>query len=460
MTQEAATSLESLQDAPRYWIEASFDPASLQVTGTERVWFVNRWDAPLDHVYLRLYPNGEALYGPAEMWLELVSDGEDHPLQWKEDGDDTIVRVDLAEACDPDESLEIVVSWGLLVPEGIGHEWTRADGYGLVRQAMGVTLLADWFPMLAVYDGESWHLDEILAWGDPVYSETSFFEVWFTAPPAYTVVSTGMQVSSESAGSEATHHFLSGPAREFLLALSANWQVETAVVGDTVVLCYFFPEDTPSGEEALQASADALQVFDRRFGTYPYKEFEVVEAPLLGVLGMEYPGVILLADRMYMGDQQWRLDITAAHEVAHQWWYGVVGNDVFTEPWLDEAMATFSSGVYVEDVWGAASFEAQYQEWVDRYESGLEQGAAGSIAWPLQRFAGSGPYVSTVYYEGAMFLDALRQEIGVDAFYAALQEYYREFKFRQAEASDLLAVFEQASGRDLDAFYEQWLFGE
>lgn len=460
MAQEAAAGLKALQDAPRYWIEASFDPSSLQVVGTERVWLVNRWDASLDRVYLRLYPNGEVLYGPADMWIEQVSDGNGRFLQWSEDGDDTIVRVDLEEAWAPDESLEIVVSWRVGVPGETGREWTRADGYGLLRQAGGVTLLADWFPMLAVYDGERWHLDEIVEWGDPVYSETSFFEVWFTAPRVYKAVSTGVQVSSENSGATATYHFISGPAREFLLALSADWQVEQAVVGDTVVLSYFLPEDRRSGEEALHASADALQVFNHRFGSYPYREFEVVEAPLVGVLGMEYPGLVLLADRMYTGDQEWRLRITAAHEVAHQWWYGVVGNDVFAEPWLDEALATFSSGVYVEDVWGAASFEAQYQDWVNRYESGLAQGSAGHIAWPLQRFAGSGPYVSTVYYKGAVFLNALREEIGEEAFFSALQQYYREFQFGQARSSDLLAAFEQVSGRELDAFYEHWLFGE
>jgi aminopeptidase N len=325
---------------------------------------------------------------------------------------------------------------------------------------MGVTLLADWFPMLAVYDGKSWHLDEILAWGDPVYSEISFFEVWFSAPQGYVPVSTGVRVSSENEGGQATHHFRSGPAREFVLVLGVNWQVEPATVGDTLVRSYFFPEDRLSGEEALAASADALQAFNRRFGLYPYSEFEIVEAPILGILGMEYPGVVLLADRMYTGDQKWRLDITAAHEVAHQWWYGVVGNDVFAEPWLDEALATFSSGVYVEDVWGVASFEVQYQEWVARYESGLAQGNAGHIAWPLREFEGSGPYVSTVYYKGAVFLNALREEIGDDAFFAALRQYYEEFQFRQAESSDFLAALEKTSGRELDALYQQWLYGE
>ncbi len=459
MTQEAAAGLAALQNAPRYRIEASFDPASLRVRGTERIWLVNRWNAPLDHVYLRLYPNAEALYGPAEMWLNGVTDGAGRPLQWAEDGGDTIVRVDLVEACEPNRSLEIVVSWEARVPTETERDWTRADGYGLFRQAEGTILLADWFPMLAVYDGKGWHLDEVVAWGDPVYSEISFFEVLFTAPRVYRAVSTGVRVSSEPKGGMATHRFLSGPARDFFLALGANWQVESTVVGETLVVSYFFPDDRPSGVEALHASADALQVFNRRFGAYPYTEFEVVEAPIVGILGMEYPGMVLLAERIYTGNQEWRLDITAAHEVAHQWWYGVVGNDVFAEPWLDEALATFSSGVYVEDVWGAASFEEQRREWVERYENGLAQGASGQITWPLQRFAGSGPYVSTVYYKGAVFLDALREEIGDKAFFGGLRRYYNEFRFRQAKSEDLLAVFEYTSGRELDDFYNGWLSG-
>jgi aminopeptidase N len=173
---------------------------------------------------------------------------------------------------------------------------------------------------------------------------------------------------------------------------------------------------------------------------------------------MEYPGVTLLSDRIYTPDQKWRLDITAAHEVAHQWWYGVVGNDILNEPWLDEALATFSSGVYVEDVDGEAAFRAQYEQWVERYETGQRNGTVGRINWPVMRFRNSWDYVTTVYYEGAIFLERLRGEIGDTALFGALQQYYQTFGYRQAASEDFLGAIEQASGRHLDDFYARWLY--
>ena len=454
----AVADLEALTDAPRYQIAASFDPGTMTLHGTERVWMSNHWDKVLDAAYFRLYPNGETLYGPAKMRLLSVVDDAGRELAWKEEGDDTVIRVDLPAAWSPGESLVLTLTWDVQVPVEGEQPWTRDDGYGIFRQAKDIVLLAEWFPMLAVYDGSDWQLDLVPAWGDPVYSEIALFEVWLTTPAAYSIIATGTEVSASESGGAVTRRFLSGPTRDFYLACSQALQSKSTLVGETLVRSYFYPENGTAGEDVLRASSEALRVFNRRFGTYPYRDFEVVEVPLIGLLGMEYPGVTLLSDRIYTPDQKWRLDITAAHEVAHQWWYGVVGNDILNEPWLDEALATFSSGVYVEDVDGEAAFRAQYEQWVERYETGQRNGTVGRINWPVMRFRNSWDYVTTVYYEGAIFLERLRGEIGDTALFGALQQYYQTFGYRQAASEDFLGAIEQASGRHLDDFYARWLY--
>jgi aminopeptidase N len=138
----------------------------------------------------------------------------------------------------------------------------------------------------------------------------------------------------------------------------------------------------------------------------------------------------------------------------------VVGNDILREPWLDEALATFSSGVYVQDIMGRDAFQTQYGQWMARYETGQRNGTVGAVTWPVGRFRASWDYVTTVYYKGAIALHAMRMDIGDDAFFRALRRHYEQSRFRVARGQDLLALLEQEAGRDLDDFYRRWFFSE
>jgi len=456
----AAPYLEGLQDAPRYQIAASFDPATMSLRGSERVRVVNRSGRALSEVYFRLYPSAGRLYGPARMELGRVTDDWGRPLDWAEGADASVVRVALPDAWRPGEALMLYLEWRADIPVEGEQPWTREQGYGIFRQAKGLTLLAEWFPMLAVYEGEGWRLDAVPDWGDPVYSEIAFYEVWFTAPEGYTVIATGSEVASQASAHGVTHAFLSGPARDFFVALSPSLKVASARVGDISLRSYAYPEHGAAGAEALAAGKDALGVFNARFGAYLYRELDIVEAPLIGLLGMEYPGVVLVSHALHTPAEKWRLDVTTAHEIAHQWWYGVVGNDILREPWLDEALATFSSGVYVQDIMGGEAFRSQYAQWVERYETGQRNGTVGAVTWPVGRFRSSWDYVTTVYYKGAIALQTLRAEIGDDAFFRALRRYYERSRFQVARGQGLLDLLEEEAGRDLDAFFRQWFFSE
>ncbi|GAB4411486.1 MAG: M1 family metallopeptidase [Anaerolineales bacterium] len=460
MIPSAIPYLDGLGDAPRYQIAASFDPATMTLRGRERVRVVNRAGVALDELYFRLYPNTGRLYGPARLELTQVADDAGHALSWSAGADASVVRVALPVRWEAGDAQVLTLEWQATIPVEGDRLWTREQGYGIFRQAEGLIVLAEWFPMLAVYEDGGWRLDAVPEWGDPVYSEIAFYEVWFTAPEAYTIVATGGEVASAHVGGSVTHAFRSGPARDFFVALGTSLGTATAHIGDVTVRSYAHPGHGASGAEALAAGRDAVTVYGNRFGPYPYRELDIVEAPLIGLLGMEYPGVVLVSDALYTPAEKWRLDITTAHEVAHQWWYGVVGNDILREPWLDEALATFSSGVYVQDIMGSEAFRTQYDQWVARYETGQRNGTVGAVTWPVGRFRTSWDYVTTVYYKGAIALQTLRTDIGDAAFFRALRRHYEQSRFKMAQGQDLLALLEQEAGRDLDDFYRRWFFSE
>jgi len=178
---------------------------------------------------------------------------------------------------------------------------------------------------------------------------------------------------------------------------------------------------------------------------------------LQNAAGVEYPGLIMIGADLYTGDSVLDvLPVAVAHEVAHQWWYGVVGNDVLQSPWQDEGLTTFSSTLYFEE-----NVPPFYEGLLNYYRQRLEDYLAAEgdepIAQPVGAFRGRGSaYGAIVYTKGALFFEELRHEIGDDAFFGALQAYYADNAYRLTDPPELLNAFEATCACDLEAFYEEW----
>jgi aminopeptidase N len=177
--------------------------------------------------------------------------------------------------------------------------------------------------------------------------------------------------------------------------------------------------------------------------------------------GVEFPGIVLIESSRYDKPNDPVFINTVAHEVAHQWWYNIIGNDVIQSPWLDEGLTTRSAGVYFEGAYGAEGYLGVADYWQQSYDRVLQAGKDEAVTRSLTFFENSpNPelYGPIVYSKGALFFYNLRKEIGDKAFFTGLQAYYRQFKYQIATGKDLLKAFEDASGKDLEAFYQKWLY--
>jgi aminopeptidase N len=322
-----------------------------------------------------------------------------------------------------------------------------------------VLALGSWYPILAVYDETGWRLDPASPIGDSVFSDIAYYDVQITAPQQQRIAATGDTIAQQVEGDQTRWHFVSGPARDFFLILSPDFEVQTAQVAGITVRSYTLPGQEAGGRTALAVAQASLAAFEQQIGPYPYAEFEVVAAPMQHALGVEWPGIVLIAANLYAEPDDPTFAVTVAHEVAHQWWYNLVGNDVHAEPWLDEALATYSSSFYYE--FGLGERPSGLRSfWQGRYRQLKAAGNDEAIAQPLTHFEQepAGQYSAVVYTKGALFFDSLRQEIGDAAFFAALRSYAATYAYRIASGSDLLAEFEAAAGRPLAAFYDPWLY--
>ena len=195
------------------------------------------------------------------------------------------------------------------------------------------------------------------------------------------------------------------------------------------------------GRQALQVATDAVEVFNTRFGRYPYTELDVAETSftVLGAPGgMEFPGIVFISSEFYQPDSIFasELDVVVAHEVAHQWWYGVVGNNQVDEPWLDEAFATYSSIIYFEDKGDVGAAETVFlSQAILRYQLAQMLGGDAPLQSSLLDYGGDLiTYQSIVYGKGALFLARLREILGDQDFFALLGQHYQAHKY------DLLAL--------------------
>jgi len=455
----ARQDLASLGQAPRYTLALEIDPSLRRFQGRARVEVTNQEDVPLEVIYFRLLPNGQKSYGDGSLTVsEVRVGGEQAPS--KLSMQDTVLEVDLPASLAPGERVQIDLAFAGEVPLDFG---SGTAGYGIYNFDLSqvVLSLSGWYPILAVYDDQGWNLDPVSEIGDSVYSDTALYAVQVCAPAGLIVASTGSRIDEQASGSNVCTRFESGPTRDFYLAASPNFHLDSQQVDGVMIHSYSLPGHESAAQLALEVALGSLRIYNQKFGPYPFAELDMVDAPMRNALGVEYPGIILIGNTLYDQPGEPEFSVTIAHEVAHQWWYSVVGNDVFDSPWLDEGLTTYSSSLYYEFGRSPEFARGLLEYWQQRYERLMADGKDDRITEGLAYYEGLGDpgvYSGVVYTKAALFFHALRQEIGDTAFFEALKQYYQVRKYGIAVPADVLAAFEEAAGRSLEAFYRSWLY--
>jgi hypothetical protein len=304
------------------------------------------------------------------------------------------------------------------------------------------TLLIDWYPYIPPYQpGQGWLVNKPWPFGEYLAYALGDYEVIIRLMNKNPNVVIAAGAPDLELGD--TWHYRLDAARSFAWSASTAYQVLTRQADDITLSAYIFPEHQKAGEAALQTAAEALTFYGELFGPYPRQTYTIVEADFAD--GREYDGLIFLSrgyHAEYDGTQQNFLTLLAVHETAHQWWYGLVGNDQASEPWLDEALATYSELLYYE------RFHPELANWWWFYRINFFN-PQGVVNLPLYEFGTFKPYWYAVYMRGALFLRDLRTEMGDEAFFMFLQEYARENVYKEAAAVDFFSLLEKSSPVDL-----------
>ncbi len=453
LVESAQGTLEQLPGATVYHLDVEIADDLCSVSGRQEVLYTNREDVALGDLYFRLYPN--AAGGHVDI-RSVAIDGHEAEAAY-EDGD-LDLRVPLSSPLSPGAAVEIGIDFEVSVPPN------PTERYGLFSSHDRILSLDEAFPSIPVYDGDGWHLDPVLPFGDVAVYDASFYVVRVSAPKGMILVGTGVEVACEDTELRQIRTFAAGPARNFYLAAAAGLVTVETTLGETIIRSVAFESDLLAAERVLSLAEAALASYGTRFCPYPYTELEfVVNALLPGGSAMEYPGAVVLSRPLYDPNAIiWgsvpapdALEWDVAHETAHQWFFNLVGNDQLNEPWLDEALAQYAVGLYYEDSHGPQGARSARNQWFGNWARA--NGEEIPIGLPVAAYAPSA-YSPIVYGRGPLFLFDLAITLGQEAFSAFLQDYVATFAWGIGTTTSFRALAERYCGCDLGPSFEAWVY--
>lgn len=397
-----------------YALEASYDWLAHTLHAEQRVIFYNDTDQPLDEIVFNVEPNRIA----GEFALERVEQDaqrvQDYELV------DAWLMVPLGDSLPVDCATELTLWYTLQVPPiaaDYQHGHLGYRGYSARQVNLGF-----WFPLVAAFDPlDGWVSPPYHAVGEHHVLRTADFDVTMAVKNA----PEGVHIAGPGKVTEIDDHtwrFELRAAREVAFSLSDRFRTLTMITesGVEVTLYYLFNDANPSLDaprHTLTVAADAIALYEMRFGACPHERIVVVEGDFPD--GMEFSGLVFVSEAWF---RTWKnmpndwLTLITVHEIAHQWWYDLIANDQGRYPFLDEALATYSELLFFEHY-----YPEQVEWWWD-FRVRVQQ-PMGNVDTPVYAFQAVRPYINAVYLRGALMMQDLRETLGDDVFFAWLEQY-------------------------------------
>ncbi len=289
-------------------------------------------------------------------------------------------------------------------------------------------------------------------------------EVVVTVPQKYVAISNGILLENrdeKSKGARTFHWKQDIPHSSYLISLVVG---EFAVVkekAEEVELQYYVPKGREEeAKRSFEKTPKMVRFFSEYFGVkYPYPKYAQVVVSDFIFGGMENISATTLTERT-LHDKRAHLDFTSedlvAHELAHQWWGDLITCRDWSHAWLNEGFATYCETLFKEDDLGrdeAAYYQLQdLQEYLDedrdRYRRPI---VSKSYIEPTELFD------RHLYEKGGLVLHALRYYLGDELFQKGLRHYANTFREKVVETSDLRRAMEEATGKSLEGFFDQWV---
>lgn len=427
-------------EGTEYTLDAKLNYAEHKLEVRERIDYTNATSQTLSDLVLNVYPNHTRnAFKLSDVRVDV--DGERVPPEVAPL--DVRLTVKLPRELKPNEHTALYLSFSLSLPQiQPAAEFSDAS-FGYSKRSVS---LGNWYPVVAPYRKDNgWYGLTTFPVGDAYVSDVADYHVTITATEGVILAGTGKESRDGN-----VWHYEATNARSFAVAASNAYQVASLQTGNTMLRAYYFPSNQAAAEAALQTASQALKLFSELYGVYPEPDYRIAETEFAG--GMEFTGLTFLGAVFfdeYDGSSRTPLIPLTAHEVAHQWFYGLVGSDQVAQPWLDEALAEYSALLYYEKILPGDT------DWWWTYA--VDQWApTGKIDALIYEFRDNRGYMDAVYRRGAQFMRDLRKTMSDPAFFAFLKEYVRRYSYRTATSQDFFRLVREFTTADLVPLQEEY----
>ena len=425
--------------AEHYQMDLTLDPASHSLTGQAIVDVKNCSDNSLDALCFRFFA---AVISPRSK-VTAAKNAETAAAYTLEDGEErSVLYLNFGgDALAPGKSLSVQLDFVVAVPE-------LDDRFGYHVSKDGVIYnLTFCFPQLSFLQNGVWDTDPYYDAGETTFNEMADYDVTFRAPETFRVASSG-----KSKTENGVTVIKAAQVREMAITACDFAEEKTQTVNGVcyrlLAPTYDYGDDEYRAalyDMILETAISSAAYFTEKIGPYLYDELDIIPVPLAGSGGMEMPGLIYIgvcADLQdNFGDAPGCDDLafvfdTVAHETAHEWFYCAVGDDQYDEAWLDEAFATFCAADYIRNGGDAADTlnalakkynrkkHAAQTYWKDMYSEKPPETVYINLT--CGDYIDAATYTLAVYDRGYAFLYSLWEEMGDEAFFEMLADWYRE----------------------------------
>lgn len=502
------------QQEVNYEIQVRLDDINHRLHAFESIEYINNSPDVLNEIWFHLWPNAyrdnSTAFAEQELRngslkfqyakpeargfidsLDFKVDGETVPFAYHERHPD-ICKIALKTPLQPGGRITISTPFRVKIPSSA---FSRLGHYKQQYQ------LCQWYPKPAVYDRKGWHPMPYLNQGE-FYSEFGNFRVAITLPENYVIASSGTMVPDEaeqarieenirkttswmeqgfpeqkrdsllSSKNLKTVVYTLENAHDFAWFADKEYHIQKGSVklersGNTIeTWTYFTPKNAKSWKDGITYVNDAVKYYSQWVGDYPWPVCKALDGALSAGGGMEYPTITIISPTSDVV----QLDEVIAHEVGHNWFYGILASNERTHPWMDEGTNSYYENRYMRTKYpdhslinamlpeqaaeklGVNKFGKYYLQTVPYLlcaRSGIDQ----ALNLPADDYQ-SVNYGTMIYMKTAVVFNYLEAYLGTEKFDAMMQSYYNTWKFRHPYPEDFRAHAEDFVGEKLDWFFD------
>lgn len=475
------------QQEVKYNISVTLNTENNTLTAQERFIYINNSPTELNFLYLHLWPNAYKNNNTALAkqfvnsgnlsfyWSDSIRKGFIDQYKFTVNGEPATFELDkeyidygilkLNKPLQPKDSIVVETPFRVKIPD---------SRFSRLGQGNGTYQITQWYIKPAVFDQKGWHPMPYLNQGE-FYSEFADFDVQITVPREYVVAASGLieqfNQFTDTTSTHKTYRVNIENVHDFAWFAGNNYKVEYDTLQiegrekPIYVQAYYDSSKSKHWHKAIKFGKNAVQSYSEWVGKYPYDVCTIVDGNISAGAGMEYPTITVLTDN---GSEK-SFDQVIAHEIGHNWFYGILGSNERDFGWMDEGINSYFENRYMNKYYPNEKLIGQKSlflfDWLGI--SNLLNSHQNLLFYDILRSNNYDQAINThskdfttlnyggiMYSKTALILNYLESVIGTEQFDYAMRNYYQEWKFKHPYPADLKLSFEKSLNRNLDWFFD------